>query len=428
MYRCYICESNDFHARKDLNPQSKVLICKNCGNVQHAYDEAEEKKILDFYRKDYRKFPTTANLITTTRKLNYIKPFIVDIFKDKKGLVCGDVGCATGYLVHFLQQMGHKALGSEYTTTFRRFCEHFYGIKISEELPLKHKYDFICYYHTLEHMMAPDKKLSIHRDVLTDTGVIMISVPEWLNYIEDLSAYGNLTIDNYFHKNHINCFTRNSFQNLMNKVGLSIVKFDDITYGITVLAKRAEPKPIKKENWQEVNAKIDAIKQAIAYFNANNLKEAIKKYKNFPDAHIKLVFDPYRKDPGRQEAYFKEIEPMFSNNTKYRMARASWYYQNARYQEALKEYEFVAKHKLEDTILIFMGWCLENLGDHTGAMQMFGRAQNMNPQKWTECSEWICSIASKMPTWDEIAAAKLKEELFKKANPKFEVPEDVAKN
>jgi len=411
---CYVCGSESFMSRYDLNPKSEVCICKECGNIQHKYDLSKENELLNFYRNDYRTLPSTINLITTTRKLNYIKPFLADLLKDKKGLTTCDIGCATGYLVNFLKQLGHKATGTEYTTTYRRFAEHYYGIPITEDIKTKHKYDLISLYHVLEHMQAPDIKLKKYRECLSDEGLMFISVPQWLYVIEDLAAYNNLCIENYFHKNHICCFTEQSFKNLLNAAGLEIVKWDTVSYGMTVLAKRCEPKPIIKEDYKIINQQIDTIKKAIHLFKQGKADEAKDLYPIFPDAWSNIIFDKYRKDEGRQSDLFEEAGKYVGDTCAYRLARATWHYQFERYAEALEDYEYCGIHKLDENLLMYMGFCLSALGSKVEAMNMFGRAATLNPQKWQEANEHICKLASSMPSWDEVAREKLKEELLKK--------------
>ena len=173
---CYVCASDNWYPvtvdrqvpggvpgetkPSPIHSTSKIIVCKNCGNACHEVDVTTEEKLKDFYRKEYRACPDTRNLMTTTRKLNYVMVFLRDFLKDKKGLVIGDVGCATGYLVNAFRQLGHRATGSELTLTYRRFAEHYYGVPVTEELETKHRYDLIVIYHVLEHLMEPDKKLA----------------------------------------------------------------------------------------------------------------------------------------------------------------------------------------------------------------------------------------------------------------------------
>jgi len=424
--RCAICDKEDWHVRKDLNSVSQVGICKECGYVCHMKDEAEEEKLLNFYRTDYRNIPNNRNIITTTNKLNYIKAFITDYLKDaqknKKKLICGDVGAATGYLPAWLRRIGHQATGSEYTTTFRRFSEHFYGVPLTEKLEPKHKYDFICFYHTLEHMVAPDKKLLEHKALLKDDGVIMISVPEWFSVLEDLSGAGLLTVRNYFHEYHINCFTRQSFLNLLAKCGLKIVKIDDLVYGMTVLVGKSDKHYDRKnEDWQVIDKQINQVKVAIELNAEQKFRPALEAWNKFPGAYSRLIFDHYRKDMDRQEATFEEAFKLMPGDLGLRLARGILYYQHAQYELALKEIEAVADVKPDIDCLMHIAWCYEHLGRYKEALAMMGKIQEMNPPRWRECTDWMCSICAKIPAWDERAREEVKAELLKKAQPNIQL-------
>lgn len=421
---CYICGEKNWLERKDLNPESTVGICKNCGNVAHLLADDQEAKIKDFYRYHYRGAPGVNNILTTTTKLNMIKLFLMDYLKDKKELKVADIGSATGYLLDFFRRNGHKVTGTELTPSFRRFSEHYYGIPLTEELTTKHRYDLITYYHTLEHLVNPYEKLKAHSELLAENGCIMVSVPEWFSTLENLAALGKFTIDNYFHKNHINCFSRISMHNLIKRCGLKIVKEDYITYGQTYLLERTSKKQeIVKEDYKKINEKIDLIKKTIGLFGKGKVKDAIDLYPDFPDAHLQLVFDSYRKDPERQKHCLDEVLKKFPNNKKLMLGYASWLYQNQEYEQALEEYKKIINISPKDDILIYMGYCAERLGQYPQAMQYFNSAINMNPQKWTECMSWICKCASSLKSWDERATEELKEQMFKKANPQIDLKE-----
>lgn len=423
--KCWICNADNWHLRDDLNPTKKVGICKECGCITFIIADGEEQKMIEFYRKNYRTKPNNQSLITTTNKLNYIKIFLAEFLKDKKELICGDIGAATGYVCNWLRSLGHKATGSEYTLTYRRFSEHYYGIPLTEELEPKHKYDLLIMYHTLEHMVNPTAKLNYHASLLSDNGVIMISVPEWLNECENLAQVGKFTIENYFHENHINCFTRNSFNNLMNICGLEYVKQDYEQYGMTMLVKKGQIKPIIKEDWNKINNDIDKIKTAIKLFTENKFKEACEVWQNFPDAHLRLIFDLYRKDPSRQEAYFAKLKDVMPNKLQVKQAQAVWYYQFDKLDESLKLFQELIENKPCDEVFIYTGYILERMGKYQEAMRMFATCMNINPKRWTECTDIMCSISSKMSAWDERAEEQIKEQLYSKVKEQVQLKDPV---
>ena len=420
---CYICDQNNWHIRKDLNPLKAVGICKNCGNVAFQVDEGEEKKIKDFYRGNYRSKPGALNILTTTHKLNYIKMFVGDWLKDKKNLVCTDIGAGSGYLCEWLRKLGHKATGTELTLSFRRFSEHYYGVPLTEEIVEKHKYDLIVFYHSLEHIVEPDKKLQKCASLLSDNGVIMISVPEWFHKLENLAQIGDLTIDNYFHKNHLNCFTERSMKNLFVKCELEIIKEDHYTYGQTYLVKKFTKgtQSMVKENWKEINAKIDKIKKAIDLFIQGKLKDAVEVWDYFPDASLKYIFDTVRKEPERQKHELDELLEKFPNDAKVNMAYGVWSYQNQKYEEAIKHLDKSLNVNPHEDVLIYMAWALDRMGKYREAMMAFSKAMAINPQKWMESLNWMGHCACEMPTWDERAEMEVKNRLFEQAKTKIEL-------
>lgn len=422
--KCYCCDSENWHLRTDLNPHKPVGICKECGNIAFIIEQKDQDKMKKFYESEYRAMPSTANLITTTRKLNYIKLFLTDYLKDKKNLVCGDVGAATGYFCNYLRSLGHRATGSELTLSFRRFSEHYYGIPLTTELESKHKYDFISFYHTLEHIPEPDKVLLNNKNLLKDDGIMFISVPEWLYELIDLSAYGKLCIENYFHENHINCFTWNSFQNILNKTGLEIVKADREQYGITVLVKKCEPKPIKADNWQEINSQIDKIKKAIESQAAGKVKEALEIWPNYPDGMLRLIFDNYKKDNERQAIEFEKILKSFPNSIQIKVGYAVWLYQYNRYEESIKAFEEVNNTRPHEDYFVYIGWCLDRLGRPQEAIKYYDKAQQINPKKWEECINWVCSTCAKMPTWDERARVELEKKVYEQNKDKIKLVDE----
>lgn len=416
--QCYVCGETNWHSMpKEVNHQKRNFqVCMTCGNMAYNIEPQEENELREFYRKDYRSAPTTINLITTTHKLNYIKIFLADFLKDKKGLMVGDIGCATGYLVNWFAMNGHKATGSEWTINYRRFCEHFYGIPITEELETKHKYDLLVMYHTLEHFAQPDKKIEHYMSLLKDGGHMLISCPKWLDTIEEFGGGEWKSIDHYFHPNHINIFTETSIKNLFRRFGLKIVKEDHLQYGQTYLLQKGGPiEEIVKEDWQEIEKQVLKIKEASELYAKKDFKGATTVWPKFVEAWTNLIFNVYTKEPESQEDLFKEAfeKSGLADHTKMRMSRAVWLYQQQRYEEAEKEFEWLINLKPNEDILMYRGWALANLKRYNEAKECIYRAQVMNPQKWVEAMNWLCNIAVQQPAWDERAAEELKEKLFK---------------
>lgn len=414
--KCAICDSNDWHDT-GLHSKAKMLLCKPCGYCAHLKEPEEEEKIRQYYRTSYRKDKIVGvkNIVTTNNKKTYVNLFLQDFLKDKKGLTIGDVGAATGYLLHNFKLMGHNVAGSTWETMYRRFSEHYYGVPLAEELETKHRYDLIIMYHTLEHMIEPDKKLFHYRSLLKDDGHMLVSCPPWFGIVEQWEGLPWQDFEYFFHPDHIDIFSKESMRNLFNKVGLEVVKEDHLAYGQTYLLRKCAAKPIVPESWEAKFAWLKRVKQADELFRQKKKKEALDVVYEFPDVHINLLMDDWGKDREKQEDYWSEVLSKHPKNKRLSLAYGSWLYQGARYQEALDVYMDVSSYAPGGDLCIYIAWCHSMMGDHKQAMAYLNWAANLNPTKFSECMDAIGKEACDIPAWDERAREALKEQLFNQA-------------
>ena len=425
--KCYVCDAvENFHSfdttEKKMHQQRELLCCKGCGAVMYRVDAGAEEKMRDYYRFEYRPSPTHMNMLTTTHKLNYVKKFLGDFLKDKKDLVIADVGCATGYLPNFFRELGHKATGCEYTLTFRRFAENYYGIPISEELRTDVKYDLISIYHVLEHMIEPDKKLAYYASLLKDGGHMLISTPEWYDVLEDTSGPTVTSFEQVWHKDHINCFSETDLKNLFRKTGLEIVKEDRFVYGQSYLVKYTRNvAPIQSQTPTAMIKRTLEGKEAIDLYAKGKLREALKIWPKFPDAWIRLLTEVHGKDPDEQLDLFDECFKVLPKNRRILTAYMTWHYTYQRYDEVLKVADIFMQVAPDEEKLLLMGYSYMLKGQPREAMDAFQQSCNMDPRKWQDCTDWICAEAAKLPTWDERALSQIKDSVEKTAKPKLKL-------
>jgi len=416
--RCYVCdEVEKFHSLKELNPDRELLVCKGCGNVCYRVEPDEEEKMKNYYRFDYRPQPNWMNLLTCAHKLQYIAAALKGWLEGKKELVCGDVGTAIGYIPNWLRKMGHEVYGSEFTVTFRRFAEHFYGVKVHEELPEK-QYDLITIYHVLEHMIDPDKKLAHYAAMLKPEGRILVATPEWFEVLEEASGSNVTDFVHLFHKDHINVFSQGSLKRLFNKCGLIPETEEHRIYGQTYLLRKGTPAELKAYEYpfdlvEEQIEKIKKNKQAIDLLREKKFREALNVWPKFPEAWIGLICEQNMKNPERQVDLWKECLSVMGDNLKIIERYAIWLYQNEEWEKALAEIEKVLKTRPHENLFIYAGWCFSHLDRPVEAMQAFQRASDMLPMKWQESMDWICREACSMPNWQEIEDEAEKERVWK---------------
>ncbi len=435
--RCYACDSTDHEvfAPGTLHGTSEMRVCKGCGNVMHTVVSTPEAdaRMKEYYRREYRPAPTVMNILTTTNKLGYVR-MTLDALTDKmaterdRPLITGDIGCATGYLVNYLRRRGHRATGCELTIAYRRFCETFYGIPITEELTPKHKYDLLTMYHVLEHLPEPDKRLAEYVKLMADDGRFFLSVPQWGDVLEEASGSEMASFDHLYHKDHINVFSKQSLQNLFARAGLVIESEDHEQYGQTYVLRKKTPSElvghdgaaiggesvIVKEDWQAVVAKLKAAKAAIEAYVKRDYKAAIAIWPKFPEAHLKLIMEVNGKEPAVQRELFMEIKPSLGDNHRILRALGVWLYQNQQYEDSLQVFEQVMRVRPGADVHVWMAWCYREMGPafYKKASAAFFKAADADPRKWAEMYNNICALAVKLPAWDEVAAERTKEALF----------------
>lgn len=437
--RCPIDDASDWHDLTGYHSYSLIHICKKCGFLCHDIDVAGEEKIKEFYRNNYKPVLNVAAIITAGNKLQYITQFLQEHLEGKTGLVCADIGAATGYVLNWLRQKGHKVTGCEWTLTNRRLCEHFYGIPLTEELNDKHKYDLMSMYHVLEHLIDPDKKLEKYRAMLTETGRLMIATPIWLRLLQEDSGQPLVAqaprdtaqgvFNELFHKNHINIFTIRSIKNLFNRAGFMIAKENFESYGQTYLLKAGEKKPIEPEDWQIVSDTVTIQRKALDLYIQRKYQDAVKIYPLFPESWLGLIFGVYGKDPERQADMLQEVPPLVRECWRFMSAEARWLSQLEKLDEALELLKKAMSARFQVEMLFLAGEILTRQGKLKEAMGAFARCAELHPHRWMECYSWIINNATKMQTWDERAKEEISrlivDKAFKEGAVKISDPDPV---
>lgn len=422
---CYVCAKEDWHKLPGLHSQSLLQVCKQCGALCHDVEPSQEAKWREFYRKEYKPTLNIAAIVTASNKLQYITKFLSEFLADKKGLMCAEVGAATGYVLNWLRTQGHKVTGSEWTVTNRRFSEHFYGIPLTEELSDKRKYDLIVMYHTLEHMVEPDKKLAKYAAMLSEGGRLMVSTPMWLQNLEEQSGNPIMggpeastpqgSFDRLYHKNHINLFSSQALQNLFRKAGLTIVKENYECYGQTYLLRKGDVKPIEPEDWQVVTDTVMAQRKALDLIHTQKFLDATKVYPRFPEAWIALIFGLYGKDPERQADMLGQVPKQVRSEWRFMLTEAQWLARLERLQEALDLLKACMEKRFQVEMLYLTAEILTRMGRLKEAMEAFSQCAVIHPHRWAECYQWVVRNAVNLETWDERAAKAMKEIVFQKA-------------
>ena len=333
--------------RIGLDDPLGFCLCGHCGFLTYKRETwATPEGLARYYAggPSYRSIVSSSNHTTCNRKNLYHKRFLAGWLeahgKIKMDPLTLDVthgcwdgasaprvydyGCAQGAMLQMLRDEcqvpnGHL-YGKESTPGFVEFGRKELGLNLftndsADLAPYAGKpFDLISLYHVLEHLGDPAGELLRLKGMLAPGGAFYISIPHWLNRLEISDGTVCNDWETLFHPNHINCFSINSFTNLLARCGLVITQEDRSIYGYTVLAEPAAPglpalPSLNPENPGAVVKVLELQKQAIAYLKdpkhgKSQPGEAVSLWPDFPDAQIGLA---YHNETMRSEAAQKKV-------------------------------------------------------------------------------------------------------------------------
>lgn len=308
---------------KDKHGKShNMCICTECGFVTYPDKIKDKAKLKEYYKKEYRPAPTIHNSFTGQRKNHFHFAFLKDHMEawaksgNTKPVIC-DVGTAYGMSLNMFQQIFPEAdiNGVELTETMKRVAFHEFGYKLTDEIDESKKYDLIMSYKVLEHMIDPMEELERYGKLLKPDGVLYISVPTWFNSLGNFGLEG-FDLKYYYDPNHINCWTVEMFESMLERTGFVIIKQDNKMYGDTYLCVYTGHKTsnVYKDDLNVIISKMESIKKAYEYFIDHKFKEAIDTYPNYPSAWASYLEMNRKSMAEKGFDYFNEqfLQPMYN--------------------------------------------------------------------------------------------------------------------
>lgn len=409
----------------DIDENVNFKICKNCGFV--TYDYVSDEVLAERYNNE-RPVMTPQNIITCNRKNEYHKKFLNIEENSIEGIedpYCLDVGCAQGGFLGMLKDHGIKRLyGVEFNKAFAAWGRNEYGLRIDSEIgkdengreyvqavkelriePLQ--YDFISYYHVLEHMQHPDKELKKIKKLLKDDGFLYLSIPHWFTELEEKGGSLCNDFENYYHLNHVNVFTINSFKNLLYRTGFKIVREDHKMYGYTVLCQKTDKVTgIVTEDYNLIEYYLQIQKQAIELFKQGKFPEAFKLCPTYTDAYLQEIMkSDVAKEFDKQRGVLEKALEIMPDNLKIKNSLAKMYYQwdmntpNKQYfSNNLKRAEKILLEIIEakpgsEDCYYFLGMIEGKYKkNYTKARELFSKVIEINPQMYNEIMQIMASF------------------------------------
>lgn len=273
-------------------------MCSDCGFVSYPGKWAKYEDIKKHYRNSYRQPPNSNNLFTGQRKIHFHNAFLQDVFKEwaEKSFTTPkvfEVGAAYGLVLNWLKNNfpDGEFSGTEWALTYKRNAKHEFGIDLVDDFDDTKKHDLIISYKVAEHQLDVDKELKKYSESLTENGYLYISVPTWLDSANNFGLSG-FDLEYYYDPNHINVWTREHFENILERAGFEIIKKDYLIYDSTYLCKpnlKNRNKPLYKADPEAIKEKLARIKHAYSLFTQQRHQEAISVYPDYPAAWISLA-------------------------------------------------------------------------------------------------------------------------------------------
>ena len=209
-----------------------------------------EREITEFYQSQYynlvrkgKRAPDVHKLMTdgeeADREHSWLSSSlysdILAVLEQKGNLISKrllDIGCGTGEFIAFMKQHGWEAVGLELSSEGVAIAKskglEVYNLSIEEFLSKYPQYsstfNIVTLLHVLEHIPNPVEFLSLVKNLLTNTGMIVIQVPNDFNELQ-LAAQKQLNKKPWWIAipDHINYFDFRSLHALLERLGFKVI-------------------------------------------------------------------------------------------------------------------------------------------------------------------------------------------------------------
>lgn len=137
-----------------------------------------------------------------------------------------DVGCGSGYFVDLLSKNGYRAYGMDNSESSIEYASKYMrGIFYLDDLNNIGKFgirvSLVTMMHVLEHTFYPSNVLKKCREIVSDKGYVIITVPNYSAVDENVKWRKNL-LHNICDDEHLIAFTPDSLTEVINKSGWEV--------------------------------------------------------------------------------------------------------------------------------------------------------------------------------------------------------------
>jgi SAM-dependent methyltransferase len=189
---CPFCDATKHlvHERYGDVRQYANVRCLQCGliyqNPRPKYDSSFIHDAYEYYAEDILKnLSDPEKYLNEASAKNQCGDCVEEILKYDTQVTCIlDVGSYTGAFLHSALRRYPKAYGVDVSTRMAKFIENYIGVKVFlekyEDIQIDEHFSCIYMSHVIEHIPNPKEWLEQSKKLLTDGGVLVISVPNGL--------------------------------------------------------------------------------------------------------------------------------------------------------------------------------------------------------------------------------------------------------
>ncbi len=258
--QCFSCKSNQVNFKYILRG-FKIYKCKNC-DVEFVNPIPSQEDMEKYYSLIKTQKLDKQEILNTLKEFENEKNSprrdfyeniltLIKKLKNKKSLKIAEIGSGIGLFVHYSNNQGHKAQGTEVTKRIADFCTNLingeiYYIKNNEYLKFlkKNSYDLVFLDHVFEHLTDPKTYLDIFRQLLTENGYLIFRVPNHVSLSSKLFGKKWTWIDPPYHLYYYN---PKSVKILLENSGYDVIKVETNDY-----FERSIPQLYSIRNWVNI--------------------------------------------------------------------------------------------------------------------------------------------------------------------------------
>ncbi len=228
---CRVCGSNEGFKRV----LDQLDQCRVCGFVTfHAFSPDD---LLDIYNEDYFKgneYPDYVGQQDALRRSmrNHLKQMWR--YHPRPGSLL-EVGCAYGFFLEEARTYFKSVAGVDICTAPTAYAQEKLGLNVycGEFLTMEttKRFDVICLWDTIEHLVAPEAYLEKARQLLTEDGILFLTTGD----IDSFNARLRGANWRQIHPpSHLHYFSRQTITLLLERLGFSVVGIETTSYYHTV--------------------------------------------------------------------------------------------------------------------------------------------------------------------------------------------------